>query len=307
MHKFEYKEEDIIRLDKFLVESLKDKEISRTNIEKLIKEGCVTVNEKKASKPGTKVSKGDLVIINKDSLETESDAQMIPEDMNLDIVYEDNHLLVVNKPSGIVVHPSIGHPSGTLINGIIFHTNGKILEISEVEDDIRPGIVHRLDKDTCGLIIVAKTHESKKKLSEMIKNREITKHYHALVKPKLEYQKGVIDAPIGRDSKNRQKMAVTDFNSKESTTYFEVVKTGNDWELVKVELVTGRTHQIRVHFDFIKHPILNDPLYGNNPDKTTDYGQFLQASNLKFNHPITKEELNLSIDLPAEFYERMNK
>ena len=141
----------------------------------------------------------------------------------------------------------------------------------------------------------------------MMQDRKITKKYRALVKPTLEYKKGVIDAPIGRDTKNRKKMAVTDFNSKESTTYFEVEKSSNDWELVNIELITGRTHQIRVHFSFINHPVLNDPMYGKSIENVKDYGQFLQAFSLKFVHPITQKEIEVSIDIPSEFLKFMGE
>ena len=296
-----------IRLDKFLVEELSKEDLSRNQVEEIIAEGYVYINDSQVTKKSTILKEDCEILIKKDNFLKQDEIKLVAQKMDLDIVYEDDYFLIVNKKSGIVVHPSIGHPDNTLLNGIIYHTQGKILDLAANSEDTRPGVVHRLDKDTSGLIIFAKTFEVMRAFNKMILERNITKHYHALVTPKLEYDKGVIDAPIGRDAKNRQKMAVTDFNSKESSTYFEVEKRSENWELVKIELVTGRTHQIRVHFNFIKHPILNDPVYGKNIKEATSYGQYLIASELKFNHPITKQDMHFKIDLDQQFNSRMKK
>lgn len=302
MNKIDYNLESKERIDKLIHENLKDKKITRATIEEWIENGLVFANKKKINKKNhLLIGKGEITI-KKEKIENKIDnIDLEPEKLDLEIIYEDEHLIIVNKESGIVVHPSIGHSNGTLLNGIIYHTNNKILDLKENKNDTRPGVIHRLDKDTSGLIIFAKTKNAMIELNEMMKKRDIKKFYYALVKPKLEYDKGVIDAPIGRDSKNRQKMAVTDFNSKEASSYFEIKERSANWELVNVELITGRTHQIRVHFNFINHPIINDPVYGDNIKKADSYGQYLQAWKLEFNHPITKQLISLEIPLDNKF------
>ena len=215
--------------------------------------------------------------------------------MDLDIVYEDDYLLIINKKSGVVVHPAVGNYNHTLVNGLLYHFN----TLSK-KNTIRPGIVHRLDKDTSGLMVVAKDDKTHELLADMIKHKKVERKYVALVWGVIKHEKGTINAPIGRDFSNRQKYTVTDVNSKESVTHFKVLKRFKDATLVECILETGRTHQIRVHFTYINHPIVNDPLYGNRKI-INDFGQMLHSKSIKFIHPITKKELYFEKDVPEEF------
>lgn len=283
-------EESNIRIDKFL--SL-NTDYSRSKMQKLIKDGNVLVNGDVVS--SSYVVKLDDVI---EILDMESEGILLePEKMDIDIVYEDEYLAIINKKSGVVVHPAVGNFSHTLVNGLMYHFNS----ISKTSS-IRPGIVHRLDKDTSGLMVVAKNDLVHEKLSNMIKNKEVERCYLALVWGVLMHDKGTIDAPIGRDINNRQKYAVTNVNSKDSITHFMVLERFKDATLVSCKLDTGRTHQIRVHMDYIKHPIVNDPVYGNRK-LFNDFGQMLHSKSIRFIHPITGKELYYEVDAPKEFYE----
>lgn len=283
-------EESNIRIDKFL--SL-NTDYSRSKMQKLIKDGNVLVNGDVVS--SSYVVKLDDVI---EILDMESEEILLePEKMDIDIVYEDEYLAIINKKSGVVVHPAVGNFSHTLVNGLMYHFNN----ISKTSS-IRPGIVHRLDKDTSGLMVVAKNDLVHEILSNMIKNKEVERCYLALVWGVLMHDKGTIDAPIGRNINNRQKYAVTNVNSKDSVTHFMVLERFKDVTLISCKLDTGRTHQIRVHMDYIKHPIVNDPVYGNRK-LFNDFGQMLHSKSIRFIHPITGKELYYEVDAPKEFYE----
>ena len=258
----EVKDEIEERIDSYLAKELN---ISRSKVQKLIKQGLVTVNEKVVSSNYI-VKCGDFISVN-DDLDYEISVEA--EDIDIDVVYEDNDLLVINKASGMVVHPAPGHYSHTLVNALLYR-----FQISGGEK-YRPGIVHRLDKDTSGLMLVAKGEKTHEKLSRMIANKEVERHYLAIVDGVIKHDTGTIDAPIGRDANNRQKMAVTDVHGKEAITHFRVLETFSNHTLVECILETGRTHQIRVHMAYIGHPVSNDPLYGRG--KSTEFGQNLQS------------------------------
>ena len=279
-------EKDNIRLDQYLKEEL---DISRSKVQKLIKEEKIKVNGKVVNS-SYKVKKDDLIEVH-DELDFEINVEK--EDIPLDIVYEDEYLLIINKKSGMVVHPAPGNYSGTLVNALL----GKF---SLSNDAIRPGIVHRIDKDTSGLLVVAKDDKTHFLLSEMIKKKEVERLYLAIVDGVIKNETGTIDAPLGRDPNNRQKMLVTDVNSKDAITHFRVLKRFKNNTLIECKLETGRTHQIRVHMQYIGFPISNDPVY-NKSKKTTSFGQMLHSKSIRFVHPITKKELYFECDVPKEF------
>lgn len=279
-------EKDNIRLDQYLKEEL---DISRSKVQKLIKEEKIKVNGKVVNS-SYKVKMDDLIEVH-DELDFEINIEK--EDIPLDIVYEDEYLLIINKKSGMVVHPAPGNYSGTLVNALL----GKF---SLSNDAIRPGIVHRIDKDTSGLLVVAKDDKTHFLLSEMIKKKEVERLYLAIVDGVIKNETGTIDAPIGRDPNNRQKMLVTDVNSKDAITHFRVLKRFKNNTLIECKLETGRTHQIRVHMQYIGFPISNDPVY-NKSKKTTPFGQMLHSKSIRFVHPITKKELYFECDVPKEF------
>lgn len=282
------------RLDKFLSDELS--EHSRSQVQTWIKDGLVTVNDDEA-KANYKIQNGDIIHVTMKEPE-EIDAQ--PEDIAIDIVYEDADVLVVNKPSGMVVHPSIGHSGGTLVNALLYH----IKDLSGINGKIRPGIVHRIDKDTSGLLMVAKNDLAHEKLAEQLQEKTAKREYIALVHGVIENDKGTIDAPIGRDPKNRKKFTVIQ-GGKESVTHFEVIERFSEYTLLKLNLETGRTHQIRVHLEYIGHRMAGDPLYG--PRKTLEgQGQFLHAATLSFDHPRTGEHLTFTAPLPEEFNETLD-
>lgn len=285
-------ENEKIRIDKYLSEKL---DLSRSKIQKLIDNKKVIVNNKFVS-ANYKIKMGDLIEVNDDlNYEINIEKENIP----LDIVYEDDDLLIVNKESGMVTHPAPGHYTKTLVNALLYK-----FDISTTTD-IRPGIVHRLDKDTSGLMVVAKNEKTHEKLSEMIKNKEVKRHYIALVEGVIQHETGTIDAPIGRDRYDRQKMAVTDINGKDSITHFKVLKRYKNKTLVECILETGRTHQIRVHMKYINHPVVNDPIY--NKKKSDDFGQMLHSKSIEFIHPITKKEIYFEVEPPKEFMEKLKQ
>ncbi len=281
-----------IRLDQYLADTL---ELSRSKIQKLIKDDRITVDGKNVN--ASYLVKENEIIDVDDDLSFE--IHINPEDIDVDIVYEDDDLLIVNKESGMVVHPAPGNYSGTLVNALM----GKF-KLSN-KDNIRPGIVHRIDKDTSGLLVVAKNDEIHDKLSEMIKNKEVERKYIALVDGVINHETGTIDAPIGRDINNRQKMIVTDLNSKDAVTHFRVLKRYKDKTLIECKLETGRTHQIRVHMNYIGYPIVNDPVYGKSK-KTTPFGQMLHSKSIRFIHPRTGNEIYFEAPLPKEFQEYLD-
>lgn len=280
------------RIDSYLGNNT---DYSRTKIAKAIKNDFVLVNGN-TTYANYKVKEGDIISVSIPSEEIE----ITPEQMDLDIVYEDKYLAIINKESGVVVHPAVGNYSHTLVNGLMYHFN----EISK-EKSIRPGIVHRLDKDTSGLMIVAKDDKTHELLSNMIKNKEVERKYLALVHEVVSHDKGRIEAPIGRDINDRQKYTVTDLNGKDSITNFTVLERFKKATLIECKLETGRTHQIRVHMNYIGHPIVNDPVYGNRKI-INDFGQTLHSYSLSFIHPITKENLDFKQDPPKEFIEIVN-
>ena len=281
-----------LRIDKYLSEKL---EISRSKIQKLMKEEKILVNGKVVSNSYS-VKMEDVIEVN-DQLDYTISVE--PEDIPLDIVYEDDDLIVVNKESGMVVHPAPGHYSGTLVNALLYRY-GKL-----AGEEFRPGIVHRLDKDTSGLMLVAKNEEMLEKLSTMISEKEVERKYLAIVDGLIKHDTGTIDAPIGRDKNNRQKMAVTDQNSRDAITHFKVLERFQNNTYIECKLDTGRTHQIRVHMAYIGYPICNDPLYGRG--KCTEFGQMLHSYHIRFSHPRTGKEMEFEVDAPKEFLDKLEE
>ena len=280
------------RIDLYISEKL---DISRSKIQKLIKEEKIKVNGKKVS--ASYIPKENDEIEINDNLEFEIKVE--PENIPLDIVYEDEYLIIINKKSGMVVHPSPGHYKGTLVNALLYKYDIK------TNDKIRPGIVHRLDKDTSGLMIVAKTEEMLEVLSNMISKKEVERKYYAIVDGVIKHDTGEVEAPIGRDINNRQKMSVTDVNGKYAKTHFKVIERFNNNTLIECILDTGRTHQIRVHMSYIGYPVNNDPLYGRG--KATEFGQMLHSHSIKFIHPKTNKELFFDVEVPKEFKEKIDE
>lgn len=276
-----------IRIDKYLIDLLG---VSRSKVQKMIESNNISVNDKNI-KNSYIVRVDDVIKVN----EFVENTDVLPENIPLDIVYEDDYLLVVNKPSGMVVHPALGHYSGTLVNALMYHTNLS-------NHDIRPGIVHRIDKDTSGLLLIAKNDDIHLALSEELSKRKVNRKYIALVYGVINNDTGTIDAPIGRDLLDRKKMSVTDINSKDAITHFKVLERLNGVTLIECTLETGRTHQIRVHMNYIGYPIVNDPVYGRKK-KINEFGQMLHAKTIGFNHPITGEYMEFSKDAPKEFYD----
>ena len=282
------------RIDKYLND---ETEISRTLITKMLKAGAILVNDE-VVKPSYSVKENDIITIEDDYQE---DITIVAENIPLDIIYEDDDVIVVNKKSGMVVHPGNGNSSGTLVNALMYHTN----KLSDINGEIRPGIVHRIDKDTSGLMLVAKNNQAHNILAEDFASKLVHREYIALLKGILKENSNTIDAPIGRDNLDRKKMTVTDKNSKNAVTHMQVIKRYKNHTLVRCKLDTGRTHQIRVHAKYINHPIYNDPVYTN--DKCTDFGQFLHSCTLDFTHPITKEKMHFEVSLPDEFKQKLNE
>lgn len=274
------------RIDKYLAEELG---ISRSTVKKMIDEGFVLVNGKEV-KASLILSEADELFVKDEFIK---EASFEAEDIPINIVYEDDDLLVINKKSGMVVHPGNGNTSGTLVNALMHYT--KNLSNKEA---FRPGIVHRIDKDTSGLMLVAKNDKAHDILAEGFKNKTIKREYIALVCGVIGEDSGVIDAPIGRDAKDRKKMCVTSENSKKAVTHFKVLKRYEHYTLLRLILDTGRTHQIRVHMKYIGHPVYNDPVYGK---AYNDFGQFLHSASIDFEQPTTHEHLHFECDVPKEF------
>jgi len=281
------------RIDSYLIDIL---QLTRSKIQKMIENGNILVNGKTV-KNNYVVKINDVITTS----EYKEDIDVNAEEIPLDIYYEDEDLLVINKPSGMVVHPANGHCSGTLVNALLAHNS-----LSSGSESFRPGIVHRIDKDTSGLLLVAKNDETHNYLADQIKNKKVTRKYVALVHGKIMNTTGTIDAPIGRSNVDRKKMAVTDENAKDAITHFKVLERYEDATLIECILDTGRTHQIRVHMSYIGYPIVNDPVYGRK--KTiNDYGQMLHAKTIGFIHPKTNEYLEFNAPVPKEFEEILNK
>lgn len=281
------------RIDAYISENT---EYSRTAVQRLIEENKITVNGKK-EKSSYKVQNGDKIEIEEEpAKEIELKAQDIP----LEILYEDNDMIVVNKPKGMVVHPANGNPDGTLVNAIMSICKDSL---SGIGGEIRPGIVHRLDKNTSGAIIIAKNDKAHINLSEQLKNHEIKKTYIALVRGVVKENNATINMPIGRSKKDRKKMDV-DKNGKEAITHFKVLKRYKDCTLLEINIETGRTHQIRVHLSHIGYPIIGDEVYSNGKNKWNIEGQCLHAKSLDFMHPITGKQMHIEAELP-EYFERL--
>lgn len=286
------------RIDKFLSVLVVDS--SRTSIQKSIENGYVFVNGKNVNKK-YKVQAGDEVKICEQELKV-LDAE--PENIPLDIVFEDEHLLVVNKPRGMVVHPAPGNYSGTLVNALLYHCKDSLSGINGV---LRPGIVHRIDKDTSGLLIVAKTDKAHLGLAEQIKEHSFTREYNAVICGHLKEQRGTVNAPIGRSTKDRKKMCVTAQNSKNAVTHYTVIKEYDKYSHISLKLETGRTHQIRVHMAHLGHAVAGDAVYGNDKFSACLGGQCLHAIKIGFIHPETNKYLEFTTDLPQYFKEFLNK
>ncbi|MDO4466306.1 MAG: RluA family pseudouridine synthase [Bacillota bacterium] len=278
------------RVDKVLTDLL---EVSRKRVKDLIDEEHVLVNGK-CPKASQKVFLNDILEVEIPPVE---DLEVKPEDIPLDIVFEDKDVIVINKPKGMVVHPAPGHYSGTLVNALLYHCT----DLSGINGVVRPGIVHRIDKDTSGLLVVAKNDEAHASLSEQLSNKTCKREYLAIVHHPFSHDHGTINAPIGRDPKDRQKMTVTATNSKEAVTHFEVIENFANYSYIKCQLETGRTHQIRVHMSFIEHPIAGDPKYAYRKTIPTQNGQLLHAYHLEFDHPRTHEKMSFTVDLEEEF------
>ncbi len=279
------------RIDKYLGETT---DYTRSKIQKMIENGNILVNNNKVKSSYT-LKENDNVGVTDYVEETD----ILPENISLDIYYEDNDLIVVNKPSGMVVHPAPGNYSGTLVNALMYHTNN----LSTVNSSIRPGIVHRIDADTSGLLLVAKNDKSHNLLAEAIQKKEVVREYIALVDGVINEDTATIDAPIGRDVNNRKKMCVTGSNSKEAITHIRVLERYKNATLIRCKLETGRTHQIRVHLSYIGHPVINDPVYNSKKLIDKDFGQMLHAEKLGFVHPTTKEYMEFTAPVPAKFNE----
>lgn len=280
-----------LRLDKAL--SLLDSKYSRVYFSNLIKNGDVLVNGQKVS-PSYKVKTGDKITIN--YVKKDKDKDLEPYDFKLDVVYEDDNVLVINKPKGLVVHPGNGHFNDTLVNALIY-ANIKLSSINGVE---RVGIVHRIDKDTSGLLLICKDDFTHKEIAKQLESHSMHREYIALVDGVIEVNNGKIIGKIGRDKNNRLKMAIDNISGKEAITHFEVIERYKKYTLIRCQLETGRTHQIRVHLSSIHHPLVGDVLYGGSSEVYNN-GQLLHAYKLTFYHPVLKKEISLECDLPQYF------
>lgn len=279
-----------LRFDKLCVEILPD--LSRTRIQDLIANGFITINDLEV-KANTKVRTNDII-----SAEWPEDEELKveAEEMDLDVLYEDKDLIVINKPKGMVVHPGAGNPNHTLVNGLLAHCK----DLSGINGVLRPGIVHRIDKDTSGCLVVAKNDLAHQNLSEQLAKRTLKRTYIALVHGVIQHNVGTIEAPIGRDKSDRQKMTVTSMNARPALTHFKVVKRYEAYTLVECQLDTGRTHQIRVHFQYINYPIVGDPKYSIKKTLETQ-GQCLHAQRIEFIHPRTQEIMQFEAEIPEVF------
>lgn len=288
------------RLDAYLIENLED--VTRSYIKKLIENGDVLVNEE-LKKSGYSLKENDIVTV---EIPEDESANIEPEEIPLDIIYEDEDIIIVNKEKGMVVHPANGNYSGTMVNSLMHSHSDKLSSINGV---IRPGIVHRIDKDTSGILVVAKNDNAHKVLTEQFKEHTINRKYIALVRGIVKEDKMDIDLPIGRSSKDRKKMAVTDKNSKKAVTHILVLKRfyNSNLTLVEATLETGRTHQIRVHMSYYGHPLLGDEVYGKKDNKFKVSGQMLHAKILGFNHPTKNEYVEFESNIPNQFQELLTK
>ncbi len=282
-----------IRIDRFLAEIYPEN--SRSFFQKLIKSGNVTVNGSPVSKNSVIVQDGDLIGV---TVPASVSVDILPEDIPLDILYEDDDVLIVNKPKDMVVHPSAGHYSGTLVNAVMYHCRD---HLSGINGEIRPGIVHRIDKDTTGALIICKNDSAHQKIAAQIKEHSVTRRYLGVITGHLKDDTGVVDAPIGRHPTNRKKMAVNPQNGRRAVTHYKVLEEYPGYSLVQFELETGRTHQVRVHMAHLGHPLLGDEVYGFASSKFRLQGQVLHAQTIGFIHPTTGEYMEFSAELPEYF------
>lgn len=285
-------EDNDCRIDRVVTEWFQD--LSRSYIQKMIKEENISVNGK-AVKANYRIKEGDLI---RCAIPACAEPEILAEDIPLDILYEDEELLIVNKPKGMVVHPSAGHYSHTLVNGLLFHCKGRLSGINGV---FRPGIVHRIDKDTTGSLIVCKSERAHKEIARQLKEHSIVRKYRAICLGNFEKTEGSVDAPIGRDIHDRKKMAVNEKNGKRAVTHFYVLQQFKGFSYIECRLETGRTHQIRVHMASIGHPLLGDEVYGNKTGKFRLQGQCLHAMTIGFVHPSKNEYMEYSAPLPEYF------
>ena len=292
-------DQDGVRLDSFVTESF-DTTYSRSFYKRLIDDGKITVNGNVITKAGTKLSNGDVV--EADIPAPVEDESFVAQDIPLDIVYEDSDLLVINKPQGMVVHPAAGHSDGTLVNALLAHCKD---ELSDINGVLRPGIVHRIDKDTSGLMLACKNNFTHLKLADMLSRHEIVREYRALVYGYVKEDRGMVDAPIGRSANDRRKMAVVK-EGKSAVTHFEVVDRLGELTDLKLVLETGRTHQIRVHMAYIGHPVVGDPVYASRRKNYGLSGQALHSQAITFVHPRTGETMHFEVDLPDYYSALLN-
>ncbi len=284
------------RIDSYIVD--KNINLSRTAIKRLLDEGKILVNGKK-QKPSYKPEVGDIITI---EIPEPEEVELKPQDIPIDVIYEDKDIIVVNKPKGMVVHPANGNPDGTLVNAILAKCKDSL---SGIGGEIRPGIVHRLDKDTSGLLIIAKNDQAHINMSKQIQDRKVIKKYIALVKGVIGENTATIDMPIARSTKDRKKMAV-DPKGKEAITHYKVLQRYDKYTLLEIKIDTGRTHQIRVHMSYIGHPVVGDMQYSNGKNEFEIEGQMLHSKYLEFDHPITGKRLKLEAPLP-EYFEQVLK
>lgn len=299
---FAAEKEDVgTRIDVFLAENMED--LSRSGVQKLIDEGMITLNGGK-TKANYKLREKDIIDV---TVPEVKEVEILPEDIPLDILYEDADVIVVNKPQGMVVHPAPGHTSGTLVNALMFHCGD---DLSGINGEKRPGIVHRIDKDTSGVLMIAKNDMAHQSLAAQLAEHSITRKYNAVVYNGFNEDEGTIDKPIGRNPQDRKKMAVTEKHSRRAVTHYRVIERMEKFTLIEAQLETGRTHQIRVHMTYIGHPLLGDPVYGPKKQPINLEGQALHARVLGFIHPRTGEYMEFEAPLPPHFealLERLRK
>lgn len=299
---FAAEKEDVgTRIDVFLAENMED--LSRSGVQKLIDEGMITLNGGK-TKANYKLREKDVIDV---TVPEVKEVEILPEDIPLDILYEDADVIVVNKPQGMVVHPAPGHTSGTLVNALMFHCGD---DLSGINGEKRPGIVHRIDKDTSGVLMIAKNDMAHQSLAAQLAEHSITRKYNAVVYNGFNEDEGTIDKPIGRNPQDRKKMAVTEKHSRHAVTHYRVIERMEKFTLIEAQLETGRTHQIRVHMTYIGHPLLGDPVYGPKKQPINLEGQALHARVLGFIHPRTGEYMEFEAPLPPHFealLERLRK
>ncbi len=281
-----------IRIDQYITNALDG--VSRSQVQKWIVNGLITSESGKVLKKNYILEKGDVISVDLPEPET---LDILAENIPLDIIYQDEHVIVINKPQGMVVHPAPGNYTGTLVNALMYH----VKDLSDIGGVIRPGIVHRIDKDTSGLLMVAKTNLAHHSLTAQLKEHSVDRVYTALVHGGFNVEEGTVNAPIGRHPQNRLKMAITYQNSRHAITHYQLIERLGAFSLVECRLETGRTHQIRVHMASIGHPLVGDPLYGTRKEKLTASGQYLHAKVLGFDHPLTGERMVFSAPLPPNF------